>query len=163
MYYTVISSPVGLLFLGGDLEAISMIGFGSNSKALGVVVGEIHDEPFKKVAMQLGEYFEGTRNAFDFKFVIHGTTFQLDVLDALRTIPYGETRTYREIAIQIGRPRSFRAVGAACARNPLPLVIPCHRVIGQDGGLTGFNGGLGVKRYLLALESRYSGLSGDVC
>lgn len=164
VYYTFISSPVGLMLLGGDLEAVSMIEFGPDSEALGVVAEwELHDEPFKNVSMQLDEYFKGVRHGFDFNFVIRGTTFQLNVLDALRTIPYGETRTYGEIALQIGKPGAFRAVGAVCRRNPLPIVIPCHRVIGQNGALTGFRGGLGAKRYLLALESRYSRLSADDC
>ena len=93
---------------------------------------------------------------FDLDLKPAGTPFQLQVLDALATIPYGETRSYGKIAAQIGRPRAVRAVGAANGRNPLPIVLPCHRVIGADGSLTGFGGGLETKRYLLDLEgARY--------
>lgn len=102
---------------------------------------------------QLGEYFEGRRTEFSLPLDAGGTPFQRAVWDALRTIPFGETRSYRDIAVQIGRPRAVRAVGAANGRNPLSIVAPCHRVIGSSGALTGFAGGLAVKARLLALES----------
>ena len=102
---------------------------------------------------QLNEYFEGRRKDFTLDLKPSGTPFQLSVLAALEQIPYGQTRTYAEIARQIGRPKAVRAVGAANGRNPLPIVIPCHRVIGSDGSLTGFGGGIAAKQYLLSLET----------
>ncbi len=102
---------------------------------------------------QLDEYFAGERQDFSVNLKPAGTPFQLSVLEALQAIPYGRTATYRDIAEAIGRPSAVRAVGAANGRNPLPIVIPCHRVIGADGNLTGFGGGLAAKQYLLSLEA----------
>ena len=159
MYYTFIPSPVGQLLLAGSRDALAVIGFPRGSKARGAEPGwERLDAPFKTAAKQLSEYFEGTRHEFDLDLAPVGTKFQVDVLDALLTIPYGETRSYGDIARQIGNPRAVRAVGAANGRNPLAIVIPCHRVIGHDGDLTGFGGGLATKRYLLDLERSHSGL-----
>jgi methylated-DNA-[protein]-cysteine S-methyltransferase len=107
---------------------------------------------FLDAESQLLEYFAGKRRRFDLKLAPTGTDFQLQVLDALQTIPYGETRSYLEVASLIGRPDAVRAVGAANGRNPLPIVIPCHRVIGADGSLTGFGGGLETKLFPLELE-----------
>ena len=101
---------------------------------------------------QLGDYFSGTRRHFDLPLAPRGTPFQLGVWRALSTIPYGATISYRELAERIGQPSAMRAVGAANGRNPLPIVVPCHRVIGADGSLTGFGGGLPTKRFLLQLE-----------
>lgn len=103
---------------------------------------------------QLSEYFAGTRREFALPLAPVGTEFQRKVWDALRTIPYGETRSYGEIAAQIGNPKAGRAVGMANNRNPLPILIPCHRVIGADGTLVGYGGGLDVKSALLELEHR---------
>lgn len=103
---------------------------------------------------QLGEYFAGARKVFSLPLDFAGTEFQRNVWSALLTIPYGETRSYGEIARQIGKPAAVRAVGAANGRNPLSIVAPCHRVIGSTGKLTGFAGGLGTKAFLLALEAR---------
>tara|TARA_B110000503_G_scaffold21267_1_gene32277 strand:- start:62 stop:478 length:417 start_codon:yes stop_codon:yes gene_type:complete len=111
------------------------------------------DSGFKQAEDQLNEYFEGERQQFDLKMRPSGTPFQLSVLAALQEIPFGQTRTYRDIAERIGRPKAVRAVGTANGRNPLPIVIPCHRVIGADGTLTGFGGGLPAKSFLLELES----------
>lgn len=104
-------------------------------------------------AAQLGEYFAGKRQRFDLTLDPQGTEFQRKVWNALAAIPYGETRNYREIAEAVGTPRAVRAVGAANGRNPLPIVVPCHRVIGADGKLVGYAGGLTVKRILLDLET----------
>ena len=101
---------------------------------------------------QLGEYFSGGRKEFALELDVEGTPFQRAVWNALRTIPFGETRSYGEIARQIGNPDAVRAVGAANGRNPVSIVVPCHRVIGSTGKLTGFGGGLEAKSYLLALE-----------
>lgn len=112
---------------------------------------------------QLKEYFGGQRKEFALKLDVEGTTFQRQVWNALLTIPFGETRSYGEIARQIGRPRAVRAVGAANGRNPVSIVAPCHRVIGSTGKLTGFGGGLDVKARLLALEGvtpRLDGMDG---
>lgn len=101
---------------------------------------------------QLREYFAGARRTFDLPLAPHGTEFQQRVWAALRAIPYGETRTYGELAAAIGSPNASRAVGMANHRNPIPIIIPCHRVIGANGTLTGYAGGLEIKRKLLALE-----------
>jgi methylated-DNA-[protein]-cysteine S-methyltransferase len=105
---------------------------------------------------QLREYFEGRRLAFDLELEPVGTRFQLDVWQAVAAIPYGETRTYREVAQTVGSPKGFRAMGQANGRNPLPIVIPCHRVINTGGKLGGYGGGLDIKKTLLELEQRYA-------
>ena len=159
MYYTFVSSPIGQLMLAGSEAALKVVGFPSGSKARSAKPDwERNDEPFKDAARQLEEYFDGKRHDFDLALESGANGFQADVLDALRRIPYGETRSYGEVARAIGRPKAVRAVGAANGRNPLPIVVPCHRVIGRDGDLTGFGGGLAAKRYLLDLERRYSGM-----
>lgn len=106
-----------------------------------------------EVSRQLGEYFEGKRRTFELPLEFRGTDFQRSVWAALLTIPYGETRTYRQIAEQIGNPTAVRAVGAANGRNPISIIAPCHRVIGMNGDLTGFGGGLDAKARLLSLEA----------
>lgn len=103
---------------------------------------------------QIAEYLKGQRQTFDLPLDLRGTDFQRQVWSAVAAVPYGQTRTYAEIAQAIGRPQAARAVGAANGANPLPLVVPCHRVIGSDGSLTGYGGGLDVKRRLLAMESQ---------
>jgi methylated-DNA-[protein]-cysteine S-methyltransferase len=108
--------------------------------------------PFREVVRQLKAYFDGQLKAFDLPLAPQGTEFQRQVWRALQTIPYGRTKSYGEIARRLGRPEASRAVGAANGQNPIPVIIPCHRVIGADGSLTGFGGGLPIKRKLLALE-----------
>jgi|SRR5579872_215465 O-6-methylguanine DNA methyltransferase len=107
---------------------------------------------------QLEEYFAGKRRHFDFAVDLRGTGFQLSCWNALRAIPYGETRSYAEIARAVGKPNAFRAVGMANNRNPIAIVVPCHRVIASDGGLCGYGGGLDVKRKLLELEGALTGV-----
>lgn len=109
-----------------------------------------------KVFRELDEYFQGRRKTFDFPCRTHGTAFQEKVWAALREIPYGETRSYRDIAEAIGHPKAYRAVGMANNANPLFIIIPCHRVIGADGSLTGYGGGLPMKKALLMLEKKHS-------
>jgi len=156
MYYTYAASPIGQLLLAGSADALQVIGFPHGDKARRADIGwERYDEPFKKTARQLNEYFAGERREFELELTPEGTKFQVQVLEALRGIPYGETRTYRDIAEAVGRPKAVRAVGNANGRNPLPIVIPCHRVIGSDGSLTGFGGGIEAKRYLLDLEQQH--------
>lgn len=109
---------------------------------------------FDIATAQLDEYFSGARTRFDVPLDPVGTDFQLRAWDALRAIPYGETRTYGEQARRMGAPKAVRAVGAANGRNPISIIVPCHRVVGADGSLTGFGGGLAAKRYLLELEAK---------
>ena len=157
MYYTWTGSPVGRLLLAGT-DALSLIAFPGSANSIAPQADWIPSDAafLRDAAAQLDEYFRGARREFDLDLKPTGTPFQLEVLDALATIPYGETRSYGEIATQIGRPRAVRAVGAANGRNPLPIMFPCHRVIGADGSLTGFGGGLETKRCLLDLEgARY--------
>lgn len=108
---------------------------------------------------QLQDYFNGRRQAFDLPLAFNGTAFQRQVWAALLAIPYGETRSYRDIAVQLGNPAAVRAVGAANGRNPISIIAPCHRVIGSSGALTGFAGGLGAKQWLLAHEAPQQGLA----
>jgi methylated-DNA-[protein]-cysteine S-methyltransferase len=162
MFYTYMESPVGRLLLAGDGERLSLIGFSTGRMARGAdPAWERRDEPFLAVVRQLDEYFAGLRQTFELPLAPGVTTFQARVLAALQAIPYGETRSYRDIAAAIGNPRAVRAVGGANASNPLPIVIPCHRVIGSGGALTGFGGGMETKRYLLDLERSHSGLFSD--
>jgi methylated-DNA-[protein]-cysteine S-methyltransferase len=155
LLYTQLSSPVGdLLLLSADATRVCGLYFQGGPTALAV---QKHwtksDQPFGTVVAQLGEYFEGRRTEFTIPLSPQGTPFQLAVWQALRRIPYGQTRSYAEIAREIGRPTACRAVGAANGRNPISIIVPCHRVIGTDGSLTGFGGGLQTKRLLLELES----------
>jgi methylated-DNA-[protein]-cysteine S-methyltransferase len=106
----------------------------------------------KETAKQLDEYFNKKRKVFDLPIILHGTEFQVNVWKALQKIPYGETRSYGEIAAKTGNPKASRAVGMANNRNPIPIIIPCHRVIGSNGSLTGYAGGLELKQQLLELE-----------
>ena len=159
MFYSYMDSPVGRLLLAGDKESLKVIGFSSGNKARGADEDwERFDEPFRKVKAQLTEYFAGDRKIFDVDLAPDATPFQASVLDALREIPYGETRSYLDIAEQIGNPKAVRAVGGANGNNPIPIIIPCHRVIGSNGTLTGFGGGIESKRFLLELETSNSGL-----
>ncbi len=159
LYYSYFDSPIGPLLLRGDMHALHGLYFSTGNKARGADPDwERYDEPFRRVKRQLTEYFSGERKAFDLTLEPVGTTFQLSVLAALREIPYGETRSYRDIAERIGNPKAVRAVGSANGNNPIALIIPCHRVIGANGSLTGFGGGLESKRYLLDLELSHSGL-----
>lgn len=159
MYYTYLDSPVGALLLAGDGRRLTRISFTSGRKVWYPPDDwRRADEPFAAAAAQLDEYFAGARRAFDLPLALDVPPFQARVLEQLRAIPYGETRSYKDIAIALGDPRAVRAVGSANGSNPLPIVIPCHRVIGSNGSLTGFGGGLDAKRYLLDLERCNSGL-----
>jgi methylated-DNA-[protein]-cysteine S-methyltransferase len=142
--------PVGALGITEEAGAITGVFFGRDKTFPDAVIAET--PVIKKAADQLAEYFDGRRRSFDLPMTLRGTDFQLAVWKALLTIPLGETRCYQDIAAQIGRPKALRAVGMANNRNPIVIIIPCHRVIGKDGGLTGYGGGLPVKQYLLDLE-----------
>jgi methylated-DNA-[protein]-cysteine S-methyltransferase len=153
MNFRYIESPLGKLLLAGDSDGLRFIGFPSGKGQVNPAGNwTLSEDCCAEVARQLDEYFAGRRRGFDLKLAPNGTTFQLDVLSALQEIPHGETRSYLQIAERIGKPKAVRAVGAANGRNPLPIVIPCHRVIGSNGNLTGFGGGLDAKTYLLELE-----------
>ena len=115
------------------------------------------DEYLREYQKQITEYFAGKRRSFDLPLCLKGTEFQLQVWRALQNIPFGEVRSYKEIAQEIGRPKAFRAVGMANSKNPIPLIIPCHRVIGANGKLTGFANGLEIKSQLLNFESEQIG------
>jgi methylated-DNA-[protein]-cysteine S-methyltransferase len=161
LFYTYMESPIGPLLLAGSRHALKVIGFSRGHKAREAESDwERLDEPFKRVKKQLEEYFEGERRTFDVPLAPDGTDFQRAVWHALTTIPYGATRSYSDIAVHIDHPRAVRAVGAANGANPIPIIIPCHRVIGLDGSLTGFGGGIETKRWLLDLERSRSGLFG---
>ena len=154
MEYCYINSPIGALLLAGDAAALMFIGLPEGKGRIGpAATWSLNDKNFSRAKMQLTQYFDGDRKVFDLPLTPSGTEFQLSVWRALRLIPYGETRSYGQIAEAIDKPKAVRAVGAANGKNPLPIVVPCHRVIGADGSLTGFGGGLAAKSYLLELES----------
>jgi methylated-DNA-[protein]-cysteine S-methyltransferase len=157
MYYCYLDTPIGELLLAGDDEALCLVGFPEGSMRRDPEPDWIYNEkPFVAARQQLTEYFAGERREFDLPLKLNGTEFQMSVLRALQQIPYGETSSYADIAERIGRPRAVRAVGAANGRNPIPIIVPCHRVIGSHGELTGFGGGLDTKEALLRLEAEHS-------
>jgi methylated-DNA-[protein]-cysteine S-methyltransferase len=155
--YTIHPSPVGKLKLVAGPAGLAAI-LWENDREDRVKLGAMAEEPDHPVLVeakrQLDEYFAGTRTHFDLPLDFRGTDFQKSVWAALLTIPAGETRSYADIAAQIGRPSACRAVGAANGKNPISIIAPCHRVIGSDGSLTGFAGGLEGKKFLLELEQR---------
>lgn len=156
-YQTSMSSPVGTLTLVATDAALVAIRWQGEDDARARVPTPVAapDQPvLRAAAVQLEEYFAGDREVFDLPLAGAGTPFQQAVWRALVTIPFGETRSYRDIAVALGQPTATRAVGAANGRNPLPIVVPCHRVVGADGSLTGFGGGLENKRWLLGHERR---------
>lgn len=144
-----IESPVGLLRIAEENGAVTELLFGRQDD--GAAQGET--PLLLRAEEQLREYFAGERTAFSLPLAPRGTAFQRRVWDALMTIPYGETRSYQEIAVLAGSPKGFRAVGMANHANPISIFIPCHRVIGKSGSLTGYGGGLDAKKYLLELEA----------
>lgn len=156
-----ISTPIGRLLLAGDARGLRRISFQDGPHPLRVPDDwERAEAPFQHAIAQLAAYFAGRLRRFDLTIAPEGTPFQREVWSALTRIPYGETISYGELTARLGRPRASRAVGAANGRNPIPIVIPCHRVIGANGSLTGFGGGLPLKRRLLELEAR-SGRTGS--
>lgn len=152
-----LESPVGLLTLvarGSKLAAILWEDDRPNRVRLGELQEQGDHPMLVRTAAQLQEYFAGARQQFDLELDFAGTDFQVQVWQALLAIPFGETRSYLDIATQLGNPKAVRAVGAANGRNPISIVAPCHRVIGSSGSLTGFAGGLPAKQFLLSLERR---------
>ena len=149
-YYTYMESPIGPLLLAGNEDGLWKIGFPNRQESTSDWREDA--QPFRETARQLAAYFAGELREFDLPVKMEGTPFQLSVWRALRDIPYGETISYGELARRIGNPKGSRAVGLANGANPIPIVVPCHRVIGSNGKLTGFGGGLPTKERLLALE-----------
>ena len=148
--YCYYNSEIGIIKIGVSEGAVCEIGitdcFSESTPSA------LADSAFNEIS----EYLNGKRKAFDFPIAPKGTDFQRKVWSALRVIPYGKTKTYGEIAAYIGNPKAARAVGNACNKNPLLLAVPCHRVLGADGSLTGFAAGIEVKNHLLLLEKKYS-------
>jgi methylated-DNA-[protein]-cysteine S-methyltransferase len=151
--YTTIDSPIGELLLVGDGETLSGLYMQDGRKPKRIATDWSESAaPFADLKRQLEEYFAGERTSFDMKLAPEGAPFELEVWHALEAIPYGETVSYGEIARRVGQPGAARAVGTANGRNPIAVIVPCHRVIGADGSLTGYGGGLERKRLLLELE-----------
>lgn len=153
-YYTWFESPIGKLLIAGCDKTLQSICFPNGRRPGKPEAGWLfRPNAFSEVSHQLDDYFRGKLTEFDLALAPSGTNFQSRVWQALQQIPYGETYSYAAIAEQIGQPKATRAVGSANGRNPIPIIIPCHRVIGRDGSLTGFGGGLPTKNFLLQLEN----------
>jgi methylated-DNA-[protein]-cysteine S-methyltransferase len=154
-YWTTIDSPVGELLLTSDGTALTRVLFAPFT--VDPTWSERPCDLLDEAVAQLRDYFAGSRTDFDLPLEPAGTAFQMTVWQALREIPYAETINYGQLALRIGNPKASRAVGLANGRNPISIVVPCHRVIGADGSLTGYGGGLDRKRLLLDLERRVAG------
>ena len=153
--YARMASPIGDLLLASSRGGLRLVWFSTGArKEQPQCDWTRNDAALSGARAQLQEYFDGRRHRFDLPLEPVGTKFQRRVWDALLEIPYGETRSYKDIAVAIGNPKASMAVGGANGSNPLPIVIPCHRVIGSNGQLIGYGGGLPVKRHLLDLERR---------
>ena len=150
LHYCIYTSPVGKLLLAGDETGLQHIQFECNIKIDDN--WQQNTQMFEPVIIQLDEYFNNKRQNFDVKLNPQGTEFQKSVWKRLAKIDFGKTKYYAEIAQEINNPKAARAIGMANNKNPIPIIIPCHRVIGKNGSLTGFAGGLGVKQQLLDLE-----------
>ena len=152
-YFTEFASPIGTVQLRGTDSALNGVFMEPHRHEPARPRGAVRDDaPLREARQQLEEYFAGERQEFSLTLEADGTDFQRRVWDALREIPFGETMSYGDIARRIGNPRAVRAVGLANGRNPISIIVPCHRVIGADGSLTGYGGGLERKRFLLTLE-----------
>jgi methylated-DNA-[protein]-cysteine S-methyltransferase len=156
--HTVVDSPIGpLTLVAADGALAGLYMERHRYRPAQETFGDRDDTPFAEATEQLEEYFAGRRTDFDLPLAPAGTEFQRRVWDELRTIPYGQTMSYGELARRLGRPSAARAVGMANGRNPISIIVPCHRVIGSAGDLTGYGGGLERKRHLLDFERRVSG------
>jgi methylated-DNA-[protein]-cysteine S-methyltransferase len=154
MKFTTIDSAIGTLLVARDDEGITTLLLPSGKRPARPATNWVRDDTaFDDVRTQLREYFAGDRRTFDLPLHPIGGRFQLRVWAALREIPYGETTSYGKLAATVGEPGAARAVGAANGQNPIPIIVPCHRVIGADGSLTGYGGGLPTKRWLLDHEA----------
>jgi len=156
-YYSVMKSPVGDITLIADDENLCSIYWPNqepDKKKFSDLERKDNSKVLRTAVKQLNQYFKGNRSVFDLPIQMDGTDFQRNVWHALSSIKFGETVSYRDIANKVGNPKAVRAVGAAIGKNPISIIIPCHRVIGPNGKLTGFAGGLDTKEFLLDLESR---------
>ena len=152
-YYTFLDSPLGQILLVGDGTNLTGLNFQAGKRPADIGAGWLHDElPFREVIAQIQAYFSGELRRFELPLQPRGTFFQQQVWRELQAIPYGEMISYGELARRLGKPAAARAVGAANGANPIALVIPCHRVIGSNGHLTGYGGGIPIKKALLAHE-----------
>jgi methylated-DNA-[protein]-cysteine S-methyltransferase len=159
MRYTLIESPLGELLAVRDDDGLTGLYLPTGKHAVARQPEWVRDDAgFEDVRQQLGEYFAGTRQEFDLPLNAHGTAWQQKVWSQLRAIPYGETASYGETALAVGNPTASRAVGLANGQNPISIIVPCHRVIGANGSLTGYGGGLDAKRWLLSHEAAHAGL-----
>lgn len=156
MIHSYVDSPLGPLLLTGDGEALTGL-YTDQHGRLPTDLGHRADEEFAQARSQLEEYFAGRRTDFDLPISAPGTAFQNSVWQALRRIRYGSTMSYREVAEEIGNPKAVRAVGSANSRNPISIIVPCHRVVGSDGSLIGYAGGFSAKRWLLDHELATAG------
>jgi methylated-DNA-[protein]-cysteine S-methyltransferase len=161
--YTTMQSPIGPLLLASTEKGLCYIGFGAEETELPALqrwcrkmmmhITPVRDDAMNETArIQLEEYFAGKRQSFDIPLDMYGTPFQKAVWLELTRIPYGETRSYKEIGLAIGAVKAVRAIGGANNCNPIPIIVPCHRVIGSNGALVGYGGGLAIKEHLLRLE-----------
>jgi len=154
MYYTKLQSPLGPLLLAANDRGLRFLSFAARKRAILPQPDWTQDRtPFREAILQLQAYFRGELKEFDLPLDLEGSAFQLRVWQSLRTIPFGKTISYGELAQLIGKPKAARAVGLANSLNPIPIVVPCHRVIGSNGNLTGYGGGLSIKEKLLSFES----------
>jgi len=163
MIYDIMDSALaGPLILAGDEKGLRHLNFVGGKHPVTIEKGWCRDRAFfAPVKKQLASYFAGEAKTFEVSLLPEGSAFQLQVWAALKEIPYGRTVSYRWVAERIGKPKAVRAVGAANGRNPISIIIPCHRVIGIDGSLTGYGGGLDVKRRLLRLENPHAVAAGQ--
>lgn len=158
--YASLKSPVGVVWVAASSRGVILLNLGVERECFEERLLRMGFRPClggglaREAVKQLSEYFKGERTSFNMPLDLRGTSFQLAVWHAIMEIPYGETRSYQWVAERIGRPRAARAVGRALAANPIPIIVPCHRVIGSDGSLGGYSLGLEVKRFLLSLEQR---------
>jgi len=146
MPYVSLSTPAGMIYIDGTEEHITWIGFSKPDASEGTT------SVIERTVKQLTEYLNGSRREFDLPLKVEGSDLQKAVCGSLTKIPYGKTVTYKDVAADIGNPKAIRAVATAVGRNPISVVIPCHRVIGSDGNMRGFAGGIPFKEYLLGVE-----------
>ena len=157
--YTYCAGLLGTMLLAANERGLRSVNFAASKRAERPQAGWREDSAFfSETIRQLRAYFEGELREFDLRLAPEGTEFQMRVWQSLRNIPYGETISYGQLAARLGNPKASRAVGLANGSNPIPIIIPCHRVIGSDGSLVGYGGGLENKKILLALESRQRSL-----
>jgi len=156
MFHSYLDSPIGRLLLTGDGSALTGLYLAEHVRVV-KPLGTRDDSVFVETARQLAEYFEGERRVFELPLAPSGTPFQLRVWQLLQDIGYGERRSYGELAAELGNPNAARAVGLANGRNPISIIVPCHRVVGSKGALTGYSGGITNKQWLLEFETRALG------